>query len=72
MVLGFVAVWEVEFKVLGRNLNVVLTLILILVMSLTLVLVLASALALMTLVALRWFWDLLLHERWNLRFWIGI
>ena len=68
MVLGFVAVWEVEFKVLGKNLNVALTLVL----TLTLVLASASTLPLMTLVALRWLWDLLLHRRWNLRFWIGI
>ena len=66
MVLGFVAVWEVEFKVLGKNLNVALTLVL------TLVLASASTLPLVTLVALRWLWDLLLHRRWNLRFWIGI
>ena len=50
MVLGFVAVWEVEFKVLGRNLNVALTLVLTLVLVLTS----TSTLALMTLVALRW------------------
>ena len=68
MVLGFVAVWEVEFKVLGRNLNVALTLVL----TLALVLASTSTLALMTLVALRWLWDLLLHGRWNLRFWIRI
>ena len=72
MVLGFVAVWEVEFKVLGKNLNVALTLVLTLVLTLTLVLASASTLPLMTLVALRWLWDLLLHRRWNLRFWIGI
>ena len=57
-----------EFKVLGRNLNVALTLVL----TLALVLVLVPTSALMTLIALPWLWDLLLHGRWNLRFWIGI
>ena len=49
MALGFVAMWEVEFKVCGWN----LTLVLALVLTLTLVLALASALTLvLTLIAL--------------------
>ena len=50
MALGFVVVWEVEFKVLDWNLNVTLTLALPLTPTSVLVLVLASILTLVALV----------------------